>query len=127
MRSIESGDTDAFFERIDVLLANVPYEVKLNYEVHFQYFVYLLFSLMGFYTQVEYHTAKGRADLVLKTDKYIYVMEFKRDSTAESAMQQIKDKEYAKPFKLDGRQILLVGANFASDMSALDGVLVEAG
>ena len=38
-----------------------------------------------------------------------------------------KDKEYAKPFKLDGRQIVLVGANFASDMSALDGVLVEEG
>ena len=42
-----------------------------------------------------------------------------------AAMQQIKDKDYAKPFKLDGRKIVLVGANFALDMSALEGVLVE--
>ena len=125
VRSVERGDTDAFFERIDTLLAGVPYELKLDYEVHFQNFIYLLFMLMGFYTSVEYHTAKGRVDLILKTDKYIYIMEFKRDSSAQAAMQQIKDKDYAKPFKLDGRKIILVGANFASDMSALDGVLVE--
>ena len=80
---------------------------------------------MGFYTSVEYHTAKGRVDLILKTDKYIYIMEFKRDSSADEAMKQIKKKDYAKPFKLDGRKIVLIGANFASDMSALDGVLVE--
>ena len=127
VRDVRRGNTDAFFERIDTLLANVPYEVKLDYEVHFQNFVYLLFMLMGFYTNVEYHTAKGRVDLILKTDKYIYIMEFKRDSSAKAAIQQIKDKDYAKPFKLDGRKIVLVGANFASDMSALDGVLVEEG
>ena len=52
-------------------------------------------------------------------------MEFKRDRSAQAAMQQIKEMGYVKPFKLDGRKIVLVGANFASDMSALDGVLVE--
>ena len=82
---------------------------------------------MGFYTNVEYHTAKGRADVVIKTDDYIYVMELKRDSSAEDAMKQIHDKGYAHPFKLDGRKLILVGANFASDMSGLDGVLVEEG
>ena len=122
---IEDGNTDAFFERIGVLLSGVPYEIKLDHEVHFQNFVYLLFTLMGFYTNVEYHTAKGRADVVIKTDKYIYVMEFKRNDSAQNAMQQIKDKGYAQPFKLDGRKIVLIGANFASDMSGLDGVLVE--
>jgi hypothetical protein len=80
---------------------------------------------MGFYTNVEIHSANGRADMVVKTDQYIYVMEFKRDSSAEAAMQQIKDKGYATPYQSDGRQIILVGANFASDMSDLDGVLVE--
>jgi hypothetical protein len=127
VRAVRRGDTDDFFERISSLLANVPYDVKLNYEVHFQNFIYLLFTLMGFYTNVEIHSAKGRADMVVKTDKYIYVMEFKRDSTAQAAMQQIKDKGYAEPFKLDGRQIILVGANFAQDMSNIDGVLVEEG
>ena len=52
-------------------------------------------------------------------------MELKRDGSAEKAMQQIKDKEYAKPFMADGRKLILVGANFKSDMSGLDGVVVE--
>ena len=125
VRDVRKGDVDAFFNRMDALLANVPYEIKLDYEVHFQNFVYLLLTMMGFYTNVEYHTSSGRVDLVIKTDKYIYVMEFKRDSSADEAMKQIKDKDYAAPFRADGRQIVLVGANFASDMSRLDGILVE--
>ena len=122
---VEDGRLTDFFHRIDALLANVPYEIKLDYEVHFQNFIYLLLTMMGFYTNVEYHTSSGRVDLVIKTDKYIYVMEFKRDSSADKAMKQLKDKDYAAPFKTDGRQIVLVGANFASDMSRLDGILVE--
>ena len=125
VRSVRRGDTDDFFERIDALLADIPYENKPDYEMQFQNFLYLLFKLMGFYTEIEYHTAKGRADLILKTDQYIYVMELKRDASAEAAMKQIKDKNYAAPFKIDGRKIVLVGANFAPDMSRLDGVLVE--
>ncbi len=125
VRAVRQGDTNSFFERITTLLTDVPYEVKLDYEVHFQNFLYLLFKLMGFYTEVEYHTAKGRVDLVLKTDRYIYIMEFKREASAEAALQQIKDKDYAAPFKGDGRQIILVGATFAADMSGLSGLLTE--
>ena len=125
VRSLEKADTNDFFNRIDALLANVPYEIKLDYEVHFQNFIYLLFTLMGFYTSAEYHTAIGRADVIIKTDKYIYIMELKRGGSAEKAMQQIKDKEYAKPFMADGRKLILVGANFRADMGGLDGLLVE--
>ena len=71
IRDVRKGNTKDFFNRMDVLLANVPYEIKLDYEVHFQNFIYLLFTLMGFYTSAEYHTSTGRADVVIKTDKYI--------------------------------------------------------
>ena len=125
VRDVRKGDTNAFFPRIDALLTHVPYEIKLNYEVHFQNFIYLLFTLMGFYTHAEYHTSSGRADVVIKTDQYIYIMELKRDGNAEDAMKQIKEKGYAKPFTADGRQIILVAANFKSDMSGLDGLIVE--
>ena len=123
--AVEAGNTNAFFNHIDVLLARIPYEIKLNYEVHFQNFIYLLFTLMGFYTHAEYHTATGRADVVIKTDQFIYIMELKRDGSAEEAIKQIKAKEYSKPFMSDGRKIILVGANFRSDMSGLDGLIVE--
>lgn len=70
--------------------------------------------MMGFYTQVEYHTHRGRVDLVLKTDKYIYVMEFKQDSTAEEALAQIEEKGYAAPFAADSRELIKVGVNFST-------------
>ena len=111
--------------RLEAMFAGQDYQLVGNTELYFHNVTSLVFKMLGFYTEVEYHTAKGRVDLVLKTDKYIYIMEFKRDSSAEAALKQIKDKDYAAPFKQDGRQIVLVGANFASDMSGLASVLVE--
>ena len=64
---------------------------------------------MGFYTKVEYHTNEGRIDLVLQTDQYIYIMEFKLNGTAEEALQQIKEKHYALPFEADSRKLLRIG------------------
>lgn len=59
---------------------------------------------MGFHTEVEYRTSRGRVDLVLKTSDYIYVMEFKLNGTAEEAMQQIEEKVMPLPsFPMAGR------------------------
>ncbi|MDR0895645.1 MAG: PD-(D/E)XK nuclease domain-containing protein, partial [Prevotellaceae bacterium] len=56
--------------------------------------------------------ARGRADAVVKTDKYIYVFEFKLNDTAEAALQQIESKEYLLPYSIDGRQLIKVGVSF---------------
>ena len=67
------------------------------------------FKLVGFYAKVEYHTSEGRIDLVLQTDNFIYIMEFKLNGTAEEALQQINDKHYALPFEMDGRKLFKIG------------------
>jgi hypothetical protein len=54
---------------------------------------------------MEEPTSAGRIDMVVRTDKYVYVMEFKLDGTAEEALQQIHDKHYALPFASDGRKL----------------------
>ena len=46
-------------------------------ELHYENVLFIVFKLVGFYTKVEYHTSEGRIDLVLQTDKFIYVMDFK--------------------------------------------------
>ena len=84
-----------------------------------------MFKLLGFYTQAEYHTSRGRIDLVVKTDRYIYVMEFKLDGTAEEALQQIKDRQYALPFAVDGRRIFKIGVNFSKESRGLEKWIVE--
>jgi hypothetical protein len=62
---------------------------------------------------VEYHTNNGRVDLILQTDKFIYIMEFKLNGTAEEALQQINNKRYALPFEADGRKLFKIGINFS--------------
>ncbi|MBQ7200966.1 MAG: PD-(D/E)XK nuclease domain-containing protein, partial [Eubacterium sp.] len=75
----------------------------------------------GQFTMTEVHSAKGRADCIVETDDYVYVFEFKRDSTADEAIKQIDDMGYAKPYAADPRTLIKIGANFDSKERNLDG------
>ena len=114
VQSVRRGDVDAFLERLQSFFADTPYELARDLELHYQNVLFIVFRLVGLYTQVEYHTNRGRIDLVLKTDRYIYIMEFKLDGTAEEALRQIEEKGYADPFAHDGRELIRVGVNFSS-------------
>ena len=114
VREVRQGDVDAFLERLQSFFADTPYELARDLELHYQNVLFIVFRLVGLYTQVEYHTNRGRIDLVLKTDRYIYIMEFKLDGTAEEALRQIEEKGYADPFAHDGREVIKVGVNFSS-------------
>ena len=94
--------------------ADTPYELVSDLELHYQNVLFIIFKLVGFYTEAEYHTSEGRIDLVLKTDKYIYVMEFKLEGTAEEALRQIEEKRYALPFESDSRKLFKIGVNFSN-------------
>ena len=125
VQEVEAGDIDAFFRRLQSFFADTPYELVRDLELHYQNILYIVFKLIGFYVQAEYHTSEGRIDLVLQTDRYVYVMEFKLDGTAEEALQQIEDKRYALPFATDKRQVFRVGVNFSNRMRNIERWLVE--
>ncbi len=125
VQEVEAGDIDAFFRRLQSFFADTPYELARDLELHYQNILYIVFKLIGFYVQAEYHTSEGRIDLVLQTDRYVYVMEFKLDGTAEEALQQIEDKRYALPFATDKRQVFCVGVNFSNRMRNIERWLVK--
>ncbi|WP_308550252.1 ATP-binding protein [uncultured Parabacteroides sp.] len=131
IREIRSGDYDAFFRRLQSFFADTPYETitglkpERDTELHYQNVLFIVFRLIGLYTKVEYHTNRGRIDLVLQTDRYIYVMEFKLNGTAEEALQQINEKQYALPFVADGRKIVKIGVNFSSGTRNIERWVVE--
>jgi hypothetical protein len=50
----------------------------------------------------------------LETDKYVYIFEFKRDDSAENALKQINDMNYAAPYAADKRTLYKIGVNFNS-------------
>lgn len=61
------------------------------------------------------HSAKGRADCIVETKEYVYIIEFKLDKSAEEALQQIEEKGYAVPYKADSRKLIKIGVNFSSE------------
>ena len=122
---MESGDIDGFMERLQSFLADCPYELAKDIELHYQNVLFIVFRLAGLYTKVEYHTSRGRIDLVLQTDSYVYVMEFKLDGSAEQALQQIEDKQYALPFAKDSRKVYTIGVNFSSKTRNIDRWIVR--
>ena len=125
VREIRSGDYESFFRRLQSFFADTPYELVRDLELHYQNVLFIVFKLVGFYVKAEYHTSEGRVDLVLQTDKFIYVMEFKLNGTAEEVLRQINEKHYALPFERDGRELFKIGVNFSAETRNIEKWLVE--
>jgi len=64
--------------------------------------------------KTEIETNDGRIDAVIELADHIFLFEFKLDGTKEEALKQIRDHDYARKYRLQGKPITLVGANFSS-------------
>ena len=74
--------------------------------------LYIIFSLLGYYVDVEVRTPKGRVDMVMRTATRLYLVELKLDRSAEAAMQQIDLKQYPERFALCGLHVVKVAIDF---------------
>ncbi len=119
VEAVEAGEPDAFLSMMQTLFEDNNYQVQGKMELYFQNCMYLIFKMMGFYTEVEHCTARGRIDVVVKTADYIYVIEVKLDGSADEALHQIEEKGYANSFIHDGRKVYKVGVNFSSELKGI--------
>ena len=117
--AVRGGDVDAFMVKLRSLLASIPYDTAPKDDIElrerdYQIAVYLVFALMGLFTQTEVQSTTGRADCIVITPRFVYVFEFKLWSagSAEEALQQILDKGYATKYEAAGKELILVGASF---------------
>ncbi len=110
------GDFDRFFEGLKSLFAHLPYGSYEGraHEMQFERVLKVLFQAIGIETVCEDLQTVGRADLVVKYRKAIYVFELKRDESAAAALAQIREKGYATPYLSDGRPVWAIGLNFDS-------------
>ena len=115
INELESGDYDSFLTRLQAFFARFSYELNAKTERHYQVVFYLVFKLMGQFTEAEVKSARGRADAVVKTPKFIYVFEFKLNGTAEEALKQIDEKGYLIPYQADGREVIKLGVEFSAE------------
>ena len=84
-------------------------------EHNFQVCVYLVFALLGQFIELEIPVANGRTDALIKTETAIYIFEFKLKESAEAALKQIKEKNYAERFKAENKKIMLIGVSFDAE------------
>ncbi len=105
---------------------NSPYVSVIGYNKE-EALVFCLISGLMWCAETSYDSfrelpaGKGFADLVFvpksRADLPIMIIEFKRDYSAEDALNQIKDQDYAARYRKDGdkREVLLVGLNYSSE------------
>ena len=125
VQELRSGDTESFLCRLRAFFADFPYELNREKENNYQIVFYLVFKLMGQFTESEVRSACGRADAVVKTSDYIYVFEFKLEGTAEAALKQIDERGYLLPYTVDGRKLVKVGVSFDKEKRNLGEWLIE--
>jgi hypothetical protein len=110
-------DVDTFMNRLQTFFSGFSYDLENKTERHYQATFYILFALMGQRVAVEPHYAIGRPDAVLEFKDFVYIFKFKLDGngTAEEALRQIDEKDYAGKFKLSGKKTIKVGVEFDNE------------
>ena len=119
------GDLDGMLRQLQQFLLTVPYCENTNYEGHYQQMLYVIFSLLGRYVDVEVRTATGRVDMVMQAFGKLYLFELKLNRSAAAAMQQIKLNDYPARFSQCGLPIVKVGINFDTTTRTVSDWVIE--
>jgi hypothetical protein len=131
VQALEDGDLDLVRRLFTSFLAETPYSMRpkkdqKDRELYFHYTFYLLMRLISCYTvYTEKQLSEGRADCIVETPQYVYIFEFKLDGTAAEALQQIRDRGYARSYEADPRRKFLVGVSFSSKTGTTEEWQVE--
>ena len=124
-RALYNDDLNEMLRLLQEYLLTIPQCDNTNYEGHYQQMLYVIFSLLGRYVDVEVRTPKGRVDMVMNSGKALYLFELKLNKSAEAAMNQINLKNYPSRFALTGLPIIKVGINFNSETHTIEDWVIE--
>jgi hypothetical protein len=122
------GDYDRALNYIRSFLAGIPVmqgeesslqDIRAR-ETYYHKQLFIIFRMLHDNAWAEVPQAVGKPDIIVKTRKYIYIIEVKMDSTPEVALKQIEEKQYAVPYLTDGREIVKLGVNFSSATRTID-------
>lgn len=114
-KSLEKGDMERLILLINTLFSTIPHQLFLQkQEAFFHAVLHLCFSGIGLLVQSEVSTSKGRVDTVVHTTDRVYVIEFKLDSSAASALEQIRNRRYGSPYLGQEKEVIALGINFGS-------------
>lgn len=128
-----NGDLSSALTALQSYIAKIPYDIitkaewddKESRESFYKLLIYMTFSMLNATVDTEVRSVLGRADVVIKTEKDIFVLELKVDDSAENALAQIDEKGYAIPYTADGRKVTKCGISISSAARNLDRWVIE--
>ena len=113
------------FDIFAVVIASTGYDITKHTEGYFHTIMHVLMYSTGLNTFSELQSNQGRLNTICIAETAVYIFEFKINDTAEAALTQIKNKNYALPFLTQDRNIYLIGVNFITEGKKINDVLVE--
>ena len=119
--AIAQNDLDLFMKLFQSFLANIPYGIHLKHEKYYQTVFFIFFRLLGLFIEAESQTNEGRIDAYVRTEKTVFIFEFKLDKSPDSAIDQIIDRRYYEKFQSCSLPIRMVGVYFNSAKGRIDG------
>jgi hypothetical protein len=130
--ALNQGDVDRAMQLLQSMLASIPFmkgdkDILADAEkteAHYHIIFYFFFRMLSNEVYAEVRNARGATDVVIKTPKYIYIVEIKIDSTPDVALQQIEDKGYATPYLTGIRKLIKVGVNFSTSTRTIDNWII---
>lgn len=124
MNHIRNNNVDKFLTLLKSLFKGIAYPLIDDKEKYYHSIFYLVIKMLGFNIESEIMTIDGRIDCVLKTEKIIYVIEFKIGNT-KKAIDQIKEKAYHEKYSSDKRQVQLLGIDFDTEAKQISEWILE--
>ena len=120
-RQVAAGDLRGLVgESLYRIYAKIPPEWKIRSEADVKRHFRLFMEMLGASVAAEEGSAFGYADAIIETKKFVWVFEFKFNKSAKAAIEQIREKGYADPYKGDRRPVTLVGINFRKTKRNID-------
>lgn len=116
VNALKNHEIEILFQHLEQGFASFAYQVFSDAKES-TYHGMLLSMLygMGFDPISERATNVGRIDVVLDIPKITYILELKLNNSPKVALEQIRKKEYFKPYTHKGKEIAIVGASFSSE------------
>lgn len=131
LSNLKKGDAETWLKDIQSMISKIPYQLfgpkesvgdnpqECNdsisqFERTYHLIIHLICQMIKLQAQSEVSMAGGRADMVIRTNHYIYVIEFKLDGTPQQALAQIDDKGYLLPYQGENKKVFKIGVVFSS-------------
>ncbi len=115
IRAVKEGNMERLEKVFNAFLKEFPYTILEKKERSYQEAFFSFFLMIGgARIDAEEASLSGRSDIVISTNRDVYVIEMKVDESVDKAVEQIKELGYYHKYINTRKTIHIIGLNFSS-------------